>query len=750
VLNKNIRDLRQQSMEDSRMAFKAKTILIADDDEGHRLLTEAALAGAGYVVVVAHDGAQAVQEFGVCHPDLVILDVMMPNMTGIEACAAIRARPDGQHLPVLMLTGRNDLAAISDAYAAGASDFAQKGLNPRLLVERVRFLLRDQELQNDVWSSRSKLLLAQRIARVGHWELDLEGRTVSLSPMAGVLLGVDAASLQDYEHFVTRLNPVERDAVREAFRACAAGAGGFSFDHRVQVTRGVELCLHQEGELIQPSGPGDPNVVIVTLQDLTRLRDAEENVHRLSYFDTATGLHNRRHLVERITDALADTDGMTATVGVVAIRLHNLDRLLQVHGAPFVSALVTEVGKGMQDELVRVGAGGSVVWRHDIDAVCRIADGELAMLLRSRGSPEQLADVAHNLLAAVSHPMVCLGAEYLPAVSAGIALAPRDGDEAERLLTNAHCAAQQATDVRSCAFFSQAQGARSRVRILMESALRGAIERRELRLAYQPRVTIDTLDLTGVECLLRWEHPQFGSVAPDEFISIAEETGFIDEIGRWVVREACRQLADWRETFQNMFFVSVKVSGRQLRDPQLVTTVKDILSATQLPGNALELQLKEAGLIDAGKDARDRLAALRSAGVRIAIDDFGTGYSSLGLLRRLPFDCMKLDRSLIADLYSDLGATGVTSAVVAMARALQICSVAEGIEDAATLDMIRSIGCDEIQGFYVMRPLTAADFEQWLTAGGAAALRLRQALVLDGELEAEDPTEPRDAGRATG
>ena len=729
--------------------FRAKTILIADDDEGHRLLTEAALAGAGYVVITAHDGAQAVTEFAASHPDMVILDVMMPNMTGIEACHAIRQRPDGQNLPVLMLTGRNDLAAISDAYAAGASDFAQKGLNPRLLVERVRFLLRDQELQNDVWSSRSKLLLAQRIARVGHWELDLEGRTVSLSPMAAVLLAVDSGSLRDYEHFVTRLDPAEQDAVREAFRGCAAGAGAFSFDHRLHVARGVELCLHQEGELIQPHGAGERGVVIVTLQDLTRLRDAEDNVHRLSYFDTATGLHNRRHLVERITAALADADPLASTVGIVAIRLHNLDRLLQAHGAQFVSAVVTEVGKGVQDELMRMGLGGYIAWQEGLDTVCRIADGELAMLLRSPGSPQQLAEVTRSVLASISHPIMCLGTEYAPAVSAGIALAPKDGDDAERLLTSAHGAAHEATDVRSFEFFSTAQGARSRVRVLMESALRGAIERRELRLAYQPRVTIETLDLTGVECLLRWEHPQFGSVSPAEFLLVAEETGFIDEIGRWVIKEACRQLSDWRERLKGTFFASVKLSGRQLRDPRLVTSIKDILAATQLPGGALELQVREASLIDAPREVRDRLTSLRSVGVRIAIDDFGTGYSSLGLIRRMPFDCMKLDRSLIADLYSDLGATGVTAAVVAMARALRICSVAEGIEDAATLDMIRSVGCDEIQGFYVSRPLSAGDFEQWLTAGGAAALRVRETMVLDAELEAED-SRPRNVGRGGG
>ena len=729
--------------------FRAKTILIADDDQGHLLLTEAALAGAGYVLVTASDGAQAVTEFERSHPDLIVLDVMMPNMTGIEACRAIRQRPGGQHPPVLMLTGRNDLAAISDAFAAGASDFAQKGLNPRLLVERVRFLLRAQELQNEVWSSRSKLLLAQRIARVGHWELDLEGRSLNLSPMASVLLGMDAGALRSYDNFVERLELAEHDAVREAFRTCAAGQGGFSFDHRLHVARGVDLWLHQEAELIQSSAAGGQGVVIVTLQDLTRLRDAEENVRRLSYFDTSTGLHNRRHLVEHVTSTLAAGDPVFPTVGIAVIRLHNFDRLLQAHGADFVSEVLSELGKSIDVELTRLGLSGSVAWRQGTDPVSRIADGELAALLRSRGSPEQLAELTRTVLTAISHPVICLGTEYLPALSAGIALASRDGDDAERLLTSAHCAAQQATDVRSCELFSTAQGARSRVRVQMESALRGATERGELRLAFQPRVTIDELELTGVECLLRWEHPQFGSVSTDEFISVAEETGFIDEIGRWVIKEACRQLADWRERLQRNFFVSVNLSGRQLRDPRLVTSVQDILAATGLPAEALELEVDETGLMDAPKNVRTRLAALRKLGVRVAVDDFGSGSLSLGQIRHLSIDSMKLDRGLIADLCTDLGAMGVTSAVVAMARTLHMRSVAQGIEDAATLDMIRAVGCDEIQGFYISRPLTAADFEQWLSAGGAAALRVRETLSLDAELETDD-SRPREAGSAGG
>jgi EAL domain-containing protein (putative c-di-GMP-specific phosphodiesterase class I)/DNA-binding response OmpR family regulator/GGDEF domain-containing protein len=728
------------------MSFRTKTILIADDDEGHLLLTEAALAGAGYVVVTAADGAQAVSEFARARPDLCILDMMMPVMTGIEACRSIRERPEGQHLPVLMLTGRNDLAAISDAYAAGASDFAQKGLNPRLLVERVRFLLRDQQLQNELWSSRSKLLLAQRIARVGHWELDLDGRSLGLSPMAAVLLGPEAGTLSSYEQFVDRLDPAEREVVRAAFRACAAGNGGFSFDHRLRIARGVDLCLHQEAELIQPSGASDTGIVLVTLQDLTRLRDAEENVHRLSYFDTATGLHNRRHLLEQTAAVIAAGDLGSGTFAVAAIRLHNFERLLQAQGADFVNALVTEVGRAIGVELTRLGLRGDIGWKQESDAVCRIGDGELAFMLRSRRSPEQLAELTSDVLAGISHPVMCLGTEYLPAVSAGIALAPRDGEDAERLLASARCAAQQATDVRSCEFFSPALGARSRVRVLMESALRGAIERRELRLAFQPRVTIDSFELTGVECLLRWEHPQFGAVSPDEFVSLAEETGFIDEIGRWAIKEACRQLADWRERFESSFFGCVNLSGRQLRDPKLVDRIKDSLAATGLPAAALELEIAEASLIDAPPEVQDRLTALRSIGVRVAIDNFGSGHSSLGQIRRTQFDCMKLDRSLIADLCTDLGAMGVTAAVVAMARALRIRSVAEGIEDAATLEMIRAVGCDEIQGHYISRPLSAGDFEQWLEAGGAAALRVREAHGFDAQPDPNEETLTRRAG----
>ena len=708
------------------------TLLIADDDPSHLLLVEAALAGAGFLVHTANDGEEAVKRFGEVRPDVVVLDVMMPKLTGIEACRLIRQQAGQRIVPILMLTGRNDLPAISDAFAAGASDFAQKGMNPRLLVERVRFLLRDRALQEELRASRSKLLLAQSIARVGHWELGVDGQTLHVSPMLGELLGQEAASLARYEDFVALLDTAERDAVRQAFVTCATGNGSFGFDHLIRTAAGKVICLHQEAELIHGAGGPDDRVVIVTLQDLTRLHRAEESVRRLSYFDADTKLPNRRHLAEQVAQLLAEPAGIGAA-GIVAFRLHNFDRVVQAHGKEYAGRLLVQVSQRIAGELARVGEGGSVLWRNDQPSVCRTAEGELALLLRSRISAEHMATVTHALLETITTQAAQDEAAYVPAISAGLALAEGEAGNADQLIANAHAAAELATTPRSCTFFSPMPQAQMRRRLLIESSLRSAVERRELQLVYQPRVAIDTFELAGVECLVRWDHPQYGTIRPEEFISIAEETGVIEDIGRWMFEEACRTLAVWRERYDRKFFASTSVTSRQLRDPRLVTAIEGAIDRYHLPADALQVELSEAAIIDSPELANAVLKALRERGVRVGLDDFGTGHSSLGAIRKVPLNSMKLDRSLIADLYTDPWAQGVTAAVLAMARAMQIRSVVDGADDPAALEMLRALGCDEVQGLHVAPPMKARDFEEWLERGGARHL----ARGLDEQIERE-------------
>jgi EAL domain-containing protein (putative c-di-GMP-specific phosphodiesterase class I) len=219
-------------------------------------------------------------------------------------------------------------------------------------------------------------------------------------------------------------------------------------------------------------------------------------------------------------------------------------------------------------------------------------------------------------------------------------------------------------------------------------------------------------------------------------VPIAEETGLIEPIGDWVLDEACRQLASWRARFEDNFFVSVNVAARQLRRPDFAARISAALDKHRLPAQALEIEITETSIVHAPQEARRMLETLRREGVRVSMDDFGTGYSSLGQIRRLPFDCLKLDRSLMADLYTDVGAQGVTAAVLAMAKTLRIRSVAEGIEDPESLEMVSWLGCDEIQGNYISPPLRARDFADWLDAGGAVVLARRRAAAIAAELEA--------------
>jgi predicted signal transduction protein with EAL and GGDEF domain/DNA-binding response OmpR family regulator len=713
------------------------TLLIADDDPSHLMLAEAALAGAGFLVHTAGDGEEAVRRYAEIRPDCVILDVMMPKLTGIQACAQIRQLAGQRIVPILMLTGRNDLQAISDAYAAGANDFAQKGMNPRLIVERVRFLLRDRELREELRSSRAKLLLAQSIARVGHWELAIDGSTLHVSPMLGELLGLDGRSIGRYEEFVALLDPAEQDAVRQAFVGCSSGHGGFSFDHRVQSGGDSVVYLHQEAELVQGPGGAEDPVVIVTLQDLTRLHRAEELVQRLSYFDTATGLPNRRSLAEQVSQGIAEPGAALASA-VVAFRLHNFDRVVRAQGRDPANRLLAQIARRIETELERISADGKILWRTDRPTVCRSADGELAILLRSRLSSEHLATVTHALLESVSAQALQADIEYVPALSAGVALMDADVSDAEQLIANAHSAAELATDPRSCVLFSPTPQAQLRRRLSIESALRGAVERRELQLLYQPRVEIESFELTGVECFARWDSPQFGKIRPQEFIGIAEEAGIVDDIGRWMLDEVCRQMVAWHERYDRKFFASLRVAGRQLRDPRLADMVRATAERHHLAAAALQIELSEQSIIQSPEVAHAFLDSVRGAGARIGIADVGTGHASIGQIRRLPFDALKLDAALMADLYTDAWTQGVTAAVLSMARATRIRSVADGIDDVATLDMLRALGFDEVQGQYVSPPMKARDFEEWLERGGASHLSRHYTLEIEREIDELD------------
>jgi EAL domain-containing protein (putative c-di-GMP-specific phosphodiesterase class I)/GGDEF domain-containing protein len=381
----------------------------------------------------------------------------------------------------------------------------------------------------------------------------------------------------------------------------------------------------------------------------------------------------------------------------VAFRVHAFDRITQAQGREFGERLVAEAGRRIEEELGRIAQGRTIVWRAGQSPVCRTAEGELAVLVHSRETIDHVATVTRVVLESLATSALPADSGFAPAISAGVALAGADGSDAAELLGKAHAAAETATVPRTCAFFSPTPQSRLRRRLQIESALRAAVARGELHLQFQPRVAVDTFETTCVECFVRWDHPEFGSLPQHEFVAIGEESGVAEDIGRWAVDEACRRLAGWREHYEHRFRVSISLGGRQLRDPGLARMVRSTIDRHRLPPDALQLEVTEASLVDAPDTVRASLAELHGCGVRIGLADFGTGHSSLGQMKRVPFGSMKLNPGLVANLYVDPWTQGVTAAVVAMARAMNIRAVADDIDDAATLDMLRALGCDEVQ-----------------------------------------------------
>lgn len=687
------------------MSKNRARILFADDDAAALLVAQAALEEVGYEVTCAGDGDAAVRLFQEQKPDCLVLDIMMPNKNGFEVCQAVRALPDGKDVPVLMLTSLDDVDAVARAYDSGATDFATKGISSRLLVERVRFLLREHEFRRALVVSRSRLRMVQNIARVGHWEVDRKGRTVLMSGLVQSMLYQGRPTNSHFGHLATLVRSSDGRRLLNAFREWQESGAQFRLETRLR--SGAHLYIQGTTTPGRKSKRG--RTLTLAVQDITTLRQAQRAAHRLANFDTLTGLPNRQRFLDTVTGHIR-TRGPSNHLVLLCFRLLGLERLQQSFGhsaceSAFVSAA----------QLVLAAIG-----HEETDAFAHLGGGEFVLCRPRCNSPSAAVDIAEEVARAFEAPLSGDGWTAHFMVSTGIALWPADAQDAKTLLENARttAASGMSASESSYRFFTPDVHQRARRSMLMESALHGALERGELTLVYQPRVRLEDCLIVGTEALMRWQHAELGAVPPDEFIPIAEESGLIGTLGAWALREACCQTAAWRRSTGRGLTVSVNVSAHQFRTPRkLLEDVQAALAASGLPGSALELELTESMLIEAAEDARAALQELRQLGVSFALDDFGTGYSSLGYLRQLHVDCLKIDRSFVSDLSNSDDAERVMMAILGISTALRLRTVAEGVESQAQLVLLRLHGCQEGQGYLFAKPLAPVAVEELLAKG---------------------------------
>jgi diguanylate cyclase (GGDEF)-like protein/PAS domain S-box-containing protein len=481
-------------------------------------------------------------------------------------------------------------------------------------------------------------------------------------------------------------------------------------DFKQRLIDNKEPVLHRvlaDGRIIavrhQPMANGG---WVGTYEDITERHQAEEHIAHMARHDALTELPNRLLFHEKMADGLVRVESTGESMALMCLDLDNFKGINDSLGHPIGDKLLQKIAQRLCSKLASV------------DTIARLGGDEFAILHPTKNL-QDTEDLARAIVGAVSEPVVIDGQEIATGISIGIAVAPANGKTSDHLMKCADLALYQAKyQGRSTyRFFEPAMDVRLQVRRALETDLRRALTAGEFQLAYQPQINLSTNELIGFEALLRWTHPERGSVSPAEFIPIAEETGLIIPIGQWVLRQACTEAAKWPAGMK----VAVNLSPVQFRGRGLLSTVTQTLAAASLPADRLELEITEAVLLEQNESNIGTLHQLRALGTRIAMDDFGTGYSSLSYLRKFPFDKIKIDRSFVFDSIAGQQGEAIIRTIAELGSTLGITTTAEGIETADQLQLVRRAGCTEGQGYLIGRPCTGAQALEFIARADRSA-----------------------------
>ena len=580
------------------------------------------------------------------------------------------------------------------------------------------------ELADALMASEARFARAQRLARLGYWEWSAAtGRltcSVGLSELLGAANHRETLSLRQILRFV---HGDDRARLRWTLRHGLSHGVVERLDHRIVRADGVERFVHQELETIVDA-QGRVARIVGVVQDITDQRLAEQRIRYLVYVDATTGLPNRSFFNELVRFTIDGAKRYNRVFALLCLDLDNFCRINDSLGHQAGDQVLGEVARRLRgcvrhsDRIFYGAAEGETPAAGALHAnvVTRLGGDEFVVILSQMNTAEDGARAARRIEEVLTKPFTIGGTDVTITGSVGISIYPTDGTDAETLLKSADAAMHHA---KACGgnghqFFTASLNQRLQRKFTLETGLRKAITNRELALVYQPKVDIQQNRIVGMEALLRWHSPEFGTVSPLEFIAVAEETGLIMPIGDWVIREACRQAVAWQAAGLAPLSMSVNLSAAQFRKPGLVKRIACILDETRLDPRRLDLELTESLLMDDTDATIHTLQELTAIGPSISIDDFGTGYSSLAYLRRFPISTLKIDQSFVRDITANADAAAIVNATIALAHTLRLRVVAEGVEEDGQLDFLRKRGCDQAQGFLFSRPSPAETMRRWL------------------------------------
>ena len=673
----------------------APTILIVDDDTGFRLTTSEALKGTGFNVIEAASGEVALSVLEETLPDLVLLDAIMPGLQGFDVCQQIRNRRDTRDIPVMILTGLGDMESINGAFESGATDFIVKPVNYAVLSSRIQFQLRVADNLRELHISQGWLASAQRIAGIGYWQWDSSTDSIVVSEQLVDMLALgSAANLSRLDDFIDLVHPQDQEFIRNKIVSVSQGNETSSDDYRLLNLQTKSLVVHQE--LARPLNSS--NIVLGTVQNVTRQRESENRIRQLAYSDELTGLASRAYFYKHLEDVLKAAHRRSERFALLFLDLDGFKDINDSLGHDVGDMLLKQIAQRLQDAL------------RENDFVARLSGDEFCIMVDNVCDQYDAAHVAECCLESLHEP-VNLGKQSIrPRCSIGIAYYPDDGEDSKSLLKAADSAMYAAKEAgkHRYVFYQPEFTAEAETRLQFEQDLRQTIDNDELELHYQPQIDLRTGLMTGVEALVRWNHPIRGLIPPLEFFDIAERIGFGRPLGQWVLKTACEQAMMWRDMGLPQFQMAVNISSSHFKSLDFTDVVEKTLTDSGFPGSSLEIEVTES-VTQPTSENLSIFDRLKKMGVKVAIDHFGTGYSSLVSLKHLPIDHLKIDRVCLIDMLQDPKSSILLGTIVVAAHAFGQTVIAEGVEEEDQVKALNAIGCDYIQGYYFSKPVSALE-----------------------------------------
>jgi diguanylate cyclase (GGDEF)-like protein/PAS domain S-box-containing protein len=689
-----------------------KTLLLVEDNPGDALLFRRMFREQGsHDTELTHVESMSKAEKHLAEHavDIILLDLGLPDAQGLGAVR--RAHAAAPRVPLVVLTGLDDESLAAQALQEGAQDHLIKGqVDAHGLLRALGYAIERKIMEEALFVEKERAQVTLNCIGDAVVCTDLSGKITFLNLVAEKMTGwlrQEAAGRPMAEVFRI-LDSTSRENIPNPMEMAVGQNRTVHLPSNCILIRRDQFEIPIE-DSVAPihDREGQVTGVVIVFRDVSAARTMALQMTHSAEHDFLTGLPNRTLVDDRINQAIALARRHGNKLAVLFLDLDGFKHINDSLGHPVGDKLLQSIAKRLLD-CVR----GS-------DTVSRQGGDEFVVLLSEVEQSGDAAITAKRMLQAVAEAHSIDQHDLHVSTSIGLSVYPDDGQDAETLIKNADIAMYQAKENgrQSYQFFKPAMNVRAVERQSIEESLRRAVQRQEFALHYQPKINLRTGEITGAEALLRWTHPARGPVSPAEFIPVAEDCGLILPIGKWVLREACRQARAWLDDGLPLGTMAVNISAMEFRQENFLEGVFAILKDTGLNPRSLELELTESVLMKRAESAASVLQTLRARGVQLAFDAFGTGYSSLSYLRKFPIDALKIDQSFVRQITTNPGETTIVTAIVSMGRSLKLRVVAEGVETQKELTFLQAHKCEEAQGYYFSRPVLPEQFAKLLDTG---------------------------------